>query len=61
MVYSRGYTIFLNSIDVSNKIKNHKYISKLLEDIIKDMEKDNVVQIVTNNGFAFVKVEKKNL
>ena len=58
MVYSKGSTVFLKSIDASNNIKDYKYIYKLLKNVIKEVEVDNVVQIVTDNGSAFVKVRK---
>ena len=58
MVYSKGSTIFLKSIDASYKIKDNKYIYGLLKDVIKEVCEANVVQIVTNNGSAFVKVGK---
>ena len=55
MVYSKGSTIFLKSVDASDKIKDNKYIYGLLKDVIKEVGETNVVQIVTNNGSAFVK------
>ena len=58
MVYSKGNTIFLKSIDASNYIKDNKYIYGLLKDVIKEVGKQNVVQIVTDNGSTFVKVGK---
>eukprot|EP00261_Vitis_vinifera_P039140 XP_019080383.1 PREDICTED: uncharacterized protein LOC104881512 [Vitis vinifera] len=58
MVYSKGSTIFLKSIDASNNIKDNKYIYGLLKDVIKEVGKQNVVQIVTDNGSTFVKVGK---
>ena len=58
MVYSKGSTIFLKSVDASDKIKDKKYIYGLLKDMIKEVGEVNVVQIVTNNGSTFVKVEK---
>ena len=58
MVYSKGRTIFLKYVDASDKIKKNKYIYGLLKDMIKEVEEANVVQIVTNNGSAFVKVGK---
>ena len=54
-VYSKGSTIFLKSVDASDKIKDNKYIYGLLKDVIKDVGEANVVQIVTDNGSAFVK------
>ena len=58
MVYSKGSTIFLKSVDASDKIKDNKYIYGLLKDVIKEVGESNVVQIVTDNGSAFVKARK---
>ena len=58
MVYSKGSTIFLKSVDASDKIKDKKYIYGLLKDVIKEAGETNVVQIVTDNGSAFVKARK---
>ena len=58
MVYSKGSTIFIKSVDTSNKIKDNKYIYDLLKDVIKEVGEANVVQIVKDNGSAFVKAGK---
>ena len=58
MVYSKGNTIFLKSVDASDKIKDNKYIYGLLKDVIKEVGEENVVQIITNNGLTFVKAGK---
>ena len=58
MVYSKGSTIFLKSVDASDKIKDNKYIYGLLKDVIKEVSEENVVQIVIDNGSAFVKAGK---
>ena len=58
MGYSKGSTTFLKSIDASDKIKDNKYIYGLLKDVIKEVGEAYVVQIVTNNGLAFVKARK---
>ena len=58
MIYSKGSTIFLKSVDASDKIKDNKYIYDLLNDMIKEVGETNVVQIVTDNGSAFVKAGK---
>ena len=50
MVYSKGITIFLKSVDESNKVRDNKYIYGLLKDVIKE--------VVTDNGSAFVKAGK---
>ncbi|RVW26708.1 hypothetical protein CK203_116355 [Vitis vinifera] len=59
MVYSKGTTVFLKSVDASNYIKDHKYIYELLKTIIKEVGKENVVQIVIDNGSAFMKAGKQ--
>ena len=41
-----------------DKIKDNKYIYGLLKDVIKEVGETNVVQIVTDNGSAFVKAGK---
>ena len=66
MVYSKGSTIFLKSVNASDKIKDNKYIYGLLKDVIKEVGEANVVQNVTDNGSAFVKdgkllIKKYNL
>ena len=58
MVYSKGSKIFLKSVDAFDKIKDNKYIYGLLKDVIKEVGETNVVQIVTDNGSAFVKAGK---
>ena len=58
MVYCKGNTIFLKFVDASDNIKDNKYIYGLLKDVIKDVGKENVVQIFLDNGSAFVKAGK---
>ena len=58
MVYCKWSTIFLKSVDASDNIKDNKYIYGLLKNVIKDVGEANVVQIVTDNGSAFVKAGK---
>ena len=43
MTYSKGTIVFLESVDASNNIKDHKYIYKLLKSVIKDIGEENVV------------------
>ncbi|RVW26299.1 hypothetical protein CK203_107166 [Vitis vinifera] len=52
-------TVFLKSVDASNYIKDHKYIYDLLKTVIKEVGKENVVQIVTDNGSAFIEAGKQ--
>ena len=58
MVYLKGNIIFVKSVDASDKIKDNKYIYGLLKDVIKEVGEANVVQIVIDNGSAFVKARK---
>ena len=58
LVYSKGNTVFLKLVNASNSIKDHKYIYNLLKNVIKEVETDNVVQIVTNNESVLVKEGK---
>ena len=58
MVYSKGSTIFLKSVDTSDEIKDNKYIYGLLKDMIKEVGEANVVQIIIDNGSTFVKAMK---
>ena len=58
MVYCKGSTNFLKSVDASDNIKDNKYIYDLLKDVIKEVSEANVVQIITDNGSSFVKVGK---
>ena len=58
MVYSKGNTIFLKSVDASNKVNDNKYIYGLLKDVINEVGEANVVQVTTDNGSAFVKAGK---
>ena len=50
--------VFLKSIDALDKIKDNKYIYGLLKNVIKEVGEANVVQIVIDNGSAFVKAGK---
>ncbi|XP_058089446.1 uncharacterized protein LOC131236340 [Magnolia sinica] len=59
MAYCRGQPVFLKSINASTKIKDHKYIYDLLKGVIRDVGSQTVVQVVTDNGSAFIKARKK--
>lgn len=53
MVYAKGSTIFLKSVNTSNMKKTAQYIYSLLDGIIKEVGPENIVQIVTDNASAF--------
>ncbi|KAK2647835.1 hypothetical protein Ddye_015324 [Dipteronia dyeriana] len=50
-----GHKIFLKSVDSSDKIKDHQYIYGLLKYVVNEVGEKNIVQIVTDNGSAFLK------
>ncbi|KAL5766212.1 hypothetical protein ACOSP7_016829 [Xanthoceras sorbifolium] len=43
MVNSKGSTVFLKSLDVSNKIKDHRSIYDLLKEVVKVIESTSLV------------------
>ena len=49
MVYCKGSTIFLKSVEVSDNIKDNKCIYGSLKDVIKEVGEANVVQIAIDN------------
>ena len=54
MVYSKGSNVFLKSVDASHHIKYHTYIYNLLKEVGKDI----VVQVIRDNASAYRKQEK---
>ena len=44
--------MFLNSINAEGEVKNRHYIAEKLEDCIKKVDPQNVIQIITDNAFA---------
>ncbi|KAK9278233.1 hypothetical protein L1049_027795 [Liquidambar formosana] len=66
MVYCKGKTVFLKSVDASDKIKDHKYIYTLMRNVVQSTGSKNVVQLVIDNGSNYKKagqllMEKYNL
>ncbi|XP_077215765.1 uncharacterized protein LOC143850392 [Tasmannia lanceolata] len=59
MVYCDSKTVFLKSIEASDVVKDYKFIYKHMIDVIKVVEKENVVQIVTDNGSNYKKAGQK--
>ena len=56
VVYCNGRTIFLKSIDASDVIRDYKNIYEQMEEVSKQVEVANMVQIVTDNGSTFKKI-----
>ncbi|KAK9133127.1 hypothetical protein Scep_012655 [Stephania cephalantha] len=59
MIYCNGRTIFHKLIDVSDKRKNARFICEMMKTVVKEVGKENVVQIVTDNGSTFKKAREK--
>lgn len=58
LVHCNGKSIFLRSVDATGHVKDHVYLTRLLKDIIKEVGKENVVQVITDNGSNFKKAGK---
>ena len=50
--------MFLKSIDASSHVKNAKFLCETIEEVIKEVGKDNVVQVVTDNAANYVAAGK---
>ncbi|XP_039117838.1 uncharacterized protein LOC120253587 [Dioscorea cayenensis subsp. rotundata] len=46
-------TVFLKSVDVSNKVKDGTFLFKLLDDVVEEIGEENVVQVITDNASAY--------
>ena len=55
---SSGGAVFLKSNDTSNVIKDVKQTFELLDFVVEEIAKDNVVQVVTDDASNFVAVGK---
>lgn len=53
-----GSTVFLKSIDASSHVKNAKYLCEAIEEVIREVGEENVVQVVTDNAANFVAAGK---
>ena len=42
--------MFLRSIDASKKVKTGEFIYEILKDVVKEVGKHNIIQVVTDNG-----------
>eukprot|EP00253_Pinus_taeda_P027736 PITA_27736 len=47
-------TMFLRSVDASNKVKDAALLFELLDDIIQEVGEQNVVQVITDNASNYV-------
>ena len=50
--------MFLRSIDVSSHVKNAKFLSEAIEEVIREVGEENVVQVVTDNAANYVAAGK---
>ena len=59
LVYCTEGTIFLRSVDASNKLKNADYLCGLMDEMIETIGEENVVQVVTDNEASYKAAGKK--
>jgi hypothetical protein len=59
LAYCDGRAVFLKSIDASAEKRDHKYLYRLMVDMIEEIGPSNVVQVVTDNGTNFKKAGQK--
>jgi len=52
MAVTESGPIFLNSVNAEGEVKNQHYVAEKLEDCIKEVGAQNVIQIITDNAFA---------
>lgn len=50
--------MFLRSIDASSCVKNAKFLCETIEEVIREVGEENVVQVVTDNAANYVVVGK---
>ncbi|XP_026416407.1 uncharacterized protein LOC113311823 [Papaver somniferum] len=51
-------TVFLKSLDASNRTNDANFIRGLVKEVINDVGEENIVQFITNNGSNFKKAGK---
>ena len=55
LVYSTYGTVFLKSVDATDKFQNADYICSLMDDVVRVIGESRVVQVVTDNGANYKK------
>ena len=50
LTYYDGKIFFQKSIDASDQVDNAAYILRLMEEMIDQIEEQNVMQVITDNG-----------
>ena len=50
--------MFLKSIDASSHVKNATYLCEAIEEVIKEVGEENIVQVVTDNVANYIVVSK---
>ena len=53
MAVTESDPMFFNSVNAEGKVKNRHYIAEKLEDCIKEVDPRNIIQIITDNAFAY--------
>ena len=50
--------MFLRSIDASSHVKNAKFLCMAIEEVIREVGEENIVQVVTDNAANYVATGK---
>ena len=50
--------MFLRFIDASSRVKNAKFLYETIEEVIREVGENNVVQVVTDNAANYVAAGK---
>jgi len=58
LVFCPQGTMFLKSVDASDKVKDGHLLFQLLDQVVEDVGVANVVQIITDNASNYVLVSK---
>eukprot|EP00267_Zea_mays_P045107 XP_020397349.1 uncharacterized protein LOC109941222 [Zea mays] len=58
LVYCNGMMYFLKTVDATREVQDHKFIMQEIKNVLKIIDPENVVQIVTDNGSNFKKACK---
>ena len=59
LVNSPKGSVFIRLMDVSDVVKDANLLFKILDNSVKEIGEENVVQVVTDNASNYVKAGKK--
>ena len=47
-------TMFLKSVDASDKVESAQLICEMVEEVVQEVGEENIVQIITNNAANYI-------